>query len=614
MQAQLLRIENIMVMGLIAEVYWAFMMALTCAVQWFCFDIGPCNAFFRCIAGSALENVSTTVLRSLIVHMWFPRLPETHTVLYIVLALALYAVFYYAAYQMTVYLRLCLAGGRGARVKILQSECYAGEIVPNTDPYKCLPRKSNRTDDSLALYGNSDTYIAAGCGTEEQPETYEPFWFRTFRFVCLTVETKEEPLKLLSFDYKETGYPLEVKTKVEASDTSMTDIWDISERSLRRCMHETYEDCPFYEQLQYAMDIRSQILYTYAVSADPRLAIKAMDDFSHAVRPDGMINCSYPNFETNVIPGFAIYYIGMVYDYMMYFGNRQQVAKYIPIIEAILACFHCHLDERGLVGKIGDQNGSKQYWSFIDWVPAWDNTTGVPPATKQGSLTMESLLYILGLQYAAYILDYLDMPQKAYTCRSQAMLVQSAVNRYCTGKNGMYQDGPGIESYSQHQQVFAVLTNTVSIEKGKELLEETLCHPEQYAQCSIAMMLYLFRALEKCGLYQYTDRLWDIWREMIKNNLTTCAEDPIMSRSDCHAWGALALYELPTTILGVRPGKPGYEEIVVSPRMETVTWAKGTAITPKGEVWVSWNKHTDGTAEITVHGPEDVPITVRKGG
>lgn len=79
-------------------------------------------------------------------------------------------------------------------------------------------------------------------------------------------------------------------------------------------------------------------------------------------------------------------------------------------------------------------------------------------------------------------------------------------------------------------------------------------------------------------------------------------------------WGALALYELPTTILGVRPGKPGYEEIVVSPRMETVTWAKGTAITPKGEVWVSWNKHTDGTAEITVHGPEDVPITVRKGG
>jgi len=71
---------------------------------------------------------------------------------------------------------------------------------------------------------------------------------------------------------------------------------------------------------------------------------------------------------------------------------------------------------------------------------------------------------------------------------------------------------------------------------------------------------------------------------------------------------------LPTTILGVRPEKPGYEEIVVSPRMETVTWAKGTAITPKGEVWVSWNKHTDGTAEITVHGPEDVPITVRKGG
>ena len=112
-QARLLRIENIMVMGLLAELYWAFMMALTCAAQWCCFDIGPCNMFFRCIAGSALENVSTTVLRSLIVHLWFPRLPETHTVLYILLALALYTAFYYAAYQI-----LCRPLQRGADVGV----------------------------------------------------------------------------------------------------------------------------------------------------------------------------------------------------------------------------------------------------------------------------------------------------------------------------------------------------------------------------------------------------------------------------------------------------------------------------------------------------------------
>lgn len=515
---------------------------------------------------------------------------------------------------MTGYLQLRLAGGKDAKITLLQSECYAGEIVNNADPYKSLPQKGNRTDDSLDLYGYRDTYIAAGYGTQKQPETYEPFWFRTFRYIRMTVETKEDPVELLSFDYVETGYPLEVKTKVETSDVSMAGIWDIAERSLRRCMHETYEDCPFYEQLQYAMDTRSQILYTYAVSADPRLGIKAMDDFSHSARPDGMINCSYPNFETNVIPGFSIYYIGMVYDYMMYFGSREQIAKYIPTIEGILAYFEQHLDERGLVEKLGDVNGSEQYWSFIDWALGWDNTTGVPPCTRQGSLTMESLLYILGLQYAVEILEYLDKPQKAIMYRKRIARVQDSVKRYCVGKNGMYQDGPGIECYSQHQQVFAVLTDTVSAEKGRALLEETLRHPEKYEQCSIAMMFYLFRALEKCELYHYTDELWEIWREMLRNNMTTCAEDNIMCRSDCHAWGALALYELPSVILGVRPGKPGYGEIIVSPRTHTLEWAKGTVITPKGEVFVSWQKQEDRTVEITVHGPKNVVITVGKEG
>ncbi len=70
-----------------------------------------------------------------------------------------------------------------------------------------------------------------------------------------------EPLALRALNYEETGYPLEVKTAVETSDPSLSAIWDISLRTLRHCMHETYMDCPFYEQLQYTMDTRSEILY-----------------------------------------------------------------------------------------------------------------------------------------------------------------------------------------------------------------------------------------------------------------------------------------------------------------------------------------------------------------
>ena len=129
----------------------------------------------------------------------------------------------------------------------------------------------------------------------------------------------------------------------------------------------------------------------------------------------------------------------------------------------------------------------------------------------------------------------------------------------------MYQDGPGCGIYSQHCQVFAVLTNTVSVNTGKQYLLETLENRQNYAQCSVAMMYYLFRALEKCDLYEQTDALWDIWRAMIAKHMTTCAEDSLQSRSDCHAWGALALYELPSVVLGVRPGAPGYEKSGILP-------------------------------------------------
>ena len=72
-------------------------------------------------------------------------------------------------------------------------------------------------------------------------------------------------------------------------------------------MHDTYMDCPFYEQLQYVQDTRSEILYTYAVSADDRLARQAIDDFASSQRADGLLNACYPNKNANVIPGFSIY-------------------------------------------------------------------------------------------------------------------------------------------------------------------------------------------------------------------------------------------------------------------------------------------------------------------
>lgn len=177
----------------------------------------------------------------------------------------------------------------------------------------------------------------------------------------------------------------------------------------------------------------------------------------------------------------------------------------------------------------------------------------------------------------------------------------------------MYQDRPGCDIYSQHCQVFAVLTGTVSAEDGKKYLLETLADKENYAQCSVAMMYYLFRALEQCELYEQTEKLWDNWKIMLQNHMTTCAEDPLQSRSDCHAWGALALYELPSAILGVRPSAPGYSEAEIRPHTEFLSDACGSVITPAGKVTISWRKQKD-RVRLEIDKPEDLKVKVSDNG
>lgn len=134
------------------------------------------------------------------------------------------------------------------------------------------------------------------------------------------------------------------------------------------------------------------------------------------------------------------------------------------------------------------------------------------------------------------------------------------------------------------------MTNTIKGEQAKQSLKESILHKEKYPQCSVAMAYYLFRALEKTGMYELTEGYWDIWKRMVEKHATTCVEDEVQERSDCHAWGALILYELPSVILGVRPARPGYEEMKINPVPGYLTSACGHVITPKGMVHVQWQR------------------------
>ena len=65
---------------------------------------------------------------------------------------------------------------------------------------------------------------------------------------------------------------------------------------------------------------------------------------------------------------------------------------------------------------------------------------------------------------------------------------------------------------------------------------------------------------------------------MIAKHCTTSVEAESGERSECHAWGAIALYELPAITLGIRPAEPGFKKVKLDIVPGYLDWAKGEVI------------------------------------
>ena len=216
------------------------------------------------------------------------------------------------------YVRL-KASGKG-QIKIT----YAESMVFLEDG-KIVKRKRDASDG--VIIGHFDLLEVDG------DLNFEPFWMRTFRFI--KVETSGD-VKIEGFDYLETGYPIEIADGYDFGSDIDNKLFKISANTLKRCMHETYVDCPYYEQLQYAMDTHLQILYTYQLTGDRALAEKAIDDFAQSYRAGFITQSRYPTGKSQYIPGFSLFFIFMLYHYIMFAVFVKYADLYLFTVTAVL--------------------------------------------------------------------------------------------------------------------------------------------------------------------------------------------------------------------------------------------------------------------------------------
>ena len=84
---------------------------------------------------------------------------------------------------------------------------------------------------------------------------------RSQRHLFVTLRNMTGPVRIRHLELIESTYPTDFAEGFSCSDEALTAIWQISARTLKLCMEDTYTDCPLYEQTLWVGDARNEGLY-----------------------------------------------------------------------------------------------------------------------------------------------------------------------------------------------------------------------------------------------------------------------------------------------------------------------------------------------------------------
>jgi alpha-L-rhamnosidase len=469
---------------------------------------------------------------------------------------------------------LTVRGGRGARISLR----YAEALWITSEQRR---RKGHRDEiDGKEFIGYGDEFICDG-----QPRTFRTLFWRTWRYLELSIEAAAEALTVDTLASTYTGYPFARLATFDSGVPDHQKMLDIGWRTARLCAHETYMDCPYYEQLQYAGDTRIQNLVSLYMSGDARLMRNAIELLDSSRTPEGATYSRAPSVLQQYIPPFSLWWIGMVNDYHRYVDDPAFVRQMLPGVRAVLGWYQGYLKDDGLLGPM-------PWWNYVDWVQKWPR--GTPPCEPDMMPASIHLQLVLAQQYAAGI-------DPAIPTRSLDAVIRKT---FWDPQKHLFSEDRAHQHFSQHANVLAVLAGLVSGDEAKDLITRVLDDQSLYP-CSIYFRYYLNRALVKAGLGDlYVERLQP-WQDMLKEGLTTWAEtDNPYSRSDCHAWGSSPNIEFFRTVLGVDSAAPGFRQVVVRPHLGKLQKVRGTIPHPKGAITVELS---------TAGGRRDYKVTLPPG-
>ncbi len=393
----------------------------------------------------------------------------------------------------------------------------------------------------------------------------------------------------------EVIFPLPEAAEFHSDDRLDARLRELSIRTLRCCMHDHYEDCPWREQSLYAYDSRNQILYGYYLWGNFRFAEASLRLLGKGYFPElGNLSLCAPSGHELTIPAFTFVWISELYEHMLFSGETALCRDELPTVDAILDSAR---KRKSSVPGLYEPARDKRIWNFFEWV-------GTLGACDGGVHSLYNLYLLEALRSASKLHEAIGDKPGARRCSEAASALAERVNElFWNEKKGVYDlyldkaDQPVYE----HVQIMALWLGIAPEQRKRRVLESILSG--RMIPVTFSALSYFVRALmrETPEARVFAEqRLKKDFEPLVFAGATSLwetsngANDFMKAGSLCHAWSSIPAYFDGAVTLGVTPLKPGFAEFEVKVCPGTLSKASGTVPTPHGSISVSWERLPDG--------------------
>ena len=385
-------------------------------------------------------------------------------------------------------------------------------------------------------------------------------YFRRFagRYIALHITNMTGSVRFVQAGLIPTEYPIEKISKFICSDYLFNRLYEVSVKTLRLCMHEHYEDCPWREQALYTYDSMVQMLCGYYVFGEYEFAKASIKLHGYGQREDGLLELCAPCSVRRTIPSFSLSWVISLEKYVLYSGDVAFAADMLKTAERIMDAFD-------IKDNLVQLNNSDEYWNFYEWTEGMDNSESGGAYSCDAPSNM---LYLLACASINRLYGWCGI-DKAYATEAMRRAV---ISEFFDEESGLFRTNAG-GMYHELTQALAVLCGAAEDERTVKKLAQ---RGNGLIKTTLSSSLYKYEALlSYSGEYAgcIADEIAQIWGDMLFSGADTLWETTLGARdfeyagSRCHAWSAVPVYIFYKYYIGFEPLTPGFGEFKLSPKL-----------------------------------------------